>query len=153
MATINADKEIVQGRLNKYFDAFREEQIDGVNFETMPLREEVPLIKQVSYSPEKDIFEIVFDYQEKVIAKKADNVIFIEDIREHLVGIQVIQVKAKMIQEIIIEVITNLDRVIQAARIRQNPSVQEVAALDIEQRKIDFFKEVLQQDLPTLVNS
>ncbi len=153
MATISLDKEVAQNRLNKYFDSFRSEQINGVDFDTMPLKEEVPLIKQVSYNPQKDIFEIVFDYQEKVIPKKTGNVVFIEDDKGYLAGIQVMQIKTRGIQEIILEVATNLDRVIQAARVKQNPSIQEVDALDIEQRKIDFFKEVVQKDLPTLVPS
>lgn len=153
MATINVDKDIVQGRLNKYFDSFRSEQINGVNFDTMPLREEVPLIKQVSYNPEKDIFEVVFDYQERVIPKKTGNVVFIEDTQNHLVGVQIIQIQERGVKEITLEVITNLDKVIQTARIKQNPSIQELADLDIEQRKVDFFKEVVREDLPTLIHS
>ncbi len=144
---------ILQNRLNKYFDSFREESINGVPFNIMPPKDKVPLIKQCNYDKDKDLFEIVFDYQANVRFNPKDNVIFIEDAQGRLVGIQVVGLKEKNIATITLEVIATLDNFIKAARVsftkKTNP--EEIAKIDLEERKMDFFKEVITQEFPSLI--
>lgn len=147
------DKGVVQSRLSKYFDSFREERINGVAFNIMPAKEDVPLIKQVSYDKTKDIFEVVFEYKSKINLKQQGNIIFIEDTESRLVGIQVIKLRENDIAAITLQIITTLDRVIQAARVEleTHPNSKEIAKIDLEERKADFFKDIVKKELPNLV--
>ena len=153
MDTLNIlDRKQVQNRLSKYFDSFRQEEINGVPFNIMPPKEDIPLVKQVSYDKDKDIFEIIFEYKSTVNKKSDGNVNFIEDMQGRLVGIQVNEIKKNDIKTVTVEIIATLDRVIQAARVNleeQNP--KNVAIMDMEQRKADFFKDIVQQEMPELV--
>ena len=153
MDTLNIlDRKQVQNRLSKYFDSFRQEEINGVPFNIMPPKEDIPLVKQVSYDKDKDIFEIIFEYKSTVNKKSDGNVNFIEDMQGRLVGIQVNEIKKNDIKTVTVEIIATLDRVIQAARVNleeQNP--KNVAIMDMEQRKADFFKDIVQQEMPALV--
>lgn len=144
---------ILQNRLNKYFDSFREENINGVPFNIMPPKDKVPLIKQCNYDKEKDIFEIIFDYQANVRLSPKDNVIFIEDAQGRLVGIQVLGLRQKNITTITLEVIATLNNFIRAARVSfiKKTDPEEIAKIDLEERKMDFFKEVITQELPNIV--
>ncbi len=154
METINTlNTSIVQNRLNKYFNSFQEERINGVPFNIMPPKEAVPLIRQVAYDKDKDIFEIVFKFEATVKLNRQGNIIFIEDTEGHLVGIQVIKLRENDINKVTLEIIANLDKVIQAARIKleSNPSPKDAVALDLEERKADFFKEIIKTEMPNLV--
>jgi len=146
---------ILQNRLNKYFDSFREESINGVPFNIMPPKDKVPLIKQCNYNKENDIFEIIFDYQANVRRNRKGNVIFIEDAQGRLVGIQVVGLREKSIAKITLEVIATLDNFIKAARISftKKTDPEEIGKIDLEERKMDFFKEVVTQELPNLVTT
>lgn len=147
------DKERVQNRLKEYFDTFREEKINGVPFNIMPPREEVPLVKQVSYNREKDIFEIVFEYKSTVRVNQQGNVAFIEDTQGRLVGIQVNAVQKNGVKKITLEIISTIDKIIQAARVQleNNPDPKNVAIADLEERKGDFFKGIVENEMPSLV--
>lgn len=147
------DREKVQNRLKEYFDTFREENINGVPFNIMPPKEEVPLVKQVSYNREKDVFEIVFEYKSTVKVNQQGNVVFIEDSQGRLVGIQVSQLRKNDINKITLEIIASLDKVIQAARVKleTNPDPKDVVAADLEERKADFFKGIVETEMPSLV--
>lgn len=147
------DREMVQNRLKSYFDTFREETINGVPFNIMPPREEVPLIKQVSYDRQKDIFEIVFEYKSTVRVNQQGNVAFIEDTQGRLVGIQVIELQKNDVNKITLEIISTIDKIIQAARVKleKNPDPRNVAIADLEGRKADFFKNIIETEMPSLV--
>jgi hypothetical protein len=147
------DKTQAQNRLSKFFDSFREEKIQGVSFNLMPPKTEVPLIKQVAYDKTKDVFEIVFEYQSEVVKKKQGVISFIEDNQGRLVGIQIYDVKKNDINKITLEIIANLDEVIQNARVslEQKVSFRDVAKLDLEERKAEFFKEIVEKHLSELV--
>lgn len=153
MDTLNIlDRKQVQNRLSKYFDSFREEEINGVPFNIMPPKEDVPLVKQVSYDKDKDIFEIIFEYKSTVNKKSDGNVNFIEDMQGRLVGIQVNGIKKNDIKTVTVEIIATLDRVIKAARVNlEELNPKNVAIMDMEQRKADFFKDIVQQEMPALV--
>jgi hypothetical protein len=146
---------VLQNRLNKYFDSFREENINGVPFNIMPPKDKVPLIKQCNYNEEKDIFEIVFDYQANVRLNRKGNVIFIEDAQGRLVGIQVLGLREKSIATITLEVIATLDNFIKAARVSftKKTDPEEIAKIDLEERKMDFFKDIIREEIPNLVKA
>ena len=155
LSSIDPDK--AQSRLNQHFDSFREEYINGVPFGLMPKRQDIPLVKKVAYDAREDMFEIVFQYEANVSKKKNDEVVFIENASGALVGIQIEGVKKNGIEEVRIEVLCNkIDNAIQAAKIgfkKQNQSALEAANSDIEKRKVDFFKDVIRQDLSNLVTA
>lgn len=143
----------LQNRLSKYFNSFREENINGVPFNIMPPKEKVPLIKQCSYNQGNDVFEIVFDYKTQVNTKRQDNVIFIEDMQGRLVGIQIIDLKQKNIKKFTLEIITTLDNFIKTARVNFADKVdpEEIANMDLEERKMSFFKDVVSKELSSAV--
>jgi hypothetical protein len=147
------DRKAVQEKVNKFFDTYREEKINGVNFQLMPAVGDIPEIKKVCYSPDDDTFEILFAKPEKVIKNVQGDVVFLEDSQKRLVGIQIMNIKTEGIEKIKLDITSTLDQKIANAKIAldKNPTPQGVAQIDIEGRKIDFLKTFVEEDMSNLV--
>lgn len=142
-------------RLSEHFDTFREEEIGGrgIAFAIMPLKQDVPLIKQASYNRKTDIFEIVFEYTEEVIYKDSGFVTFIEERDESLVGIRIKGIRSLKVKEVVLRVVATLDKVIQEAQLEIKGDLESIARLSIEKRKVDFLKDVINEEIPKVVSS
>ena len=150
LSTIPTDK--VQKMLETYFNGFREESIGGTLFSLLPRKENTPLIERVTYDKNMDIFTIAFRYKEDVRLNRQGNVSFIEDSEGKLVGIQVTNVREDNVEEIRVEVGTTLDNKIASAKVAlQMDNPRNVARLDVEKRKVDFFKDIVRDEMPELV--
>ena len=147
------NRKEVQEKVNKFFDTYREEKINGVIFQLMPAIGDIPQVKRVVYSPSDDTFEILFAKPEKVIKNVKDDVVFLEDPQKRLVGIQIKNVKTKGIEKIKLDITSTLNEKITNAKVEldKNPTPQGVAQIDIEGRKIDFLKTFIKEDMSKLV--
>lgn len=148
-----AIEERLQNSLPRYFDSFREETINGVPFRIMPPQDKIPLIKRAGYDEKMDIFEIIFEYQDIASSKQSGNIVFIEDAIGRLIGIQIIGLKKNNVEAIALEVVTTLDDFIKAARVNltkgSNPS--DIGNIDLEERKLDFFKDSIRENLSQIL--
>ncbi len=147
------DRKAVQEKVNKFFDTYREEKINGVMFQLMPAVGDIPEIKRVGYSPTDDTFEILFFMPDKVKKIDRGDVIFLEDIQNRLIGIQIKNIVHTGIAKIKLDITSTLEQKITNAKIAldKNPTPQGVAQIDIEGRKIDFLKTFIEEDMSALV--
>lgn len=151
--TITLDQQSAQSRLQRYFDQFQTKELNGISIQLLPSRKDIPFVQKIAYLPAEDIFEVIFD--NKSITKKSENdgIVFLEDADNRLVGIQILKPKEKGIQQIEFQVMLDLDNVIEAAKVNVGTDPKLLTRLDIEERKVDFLKDIFQNDFDKLVSA
>lgn len=148
------DKNVLQNRINEYFDSFRDVDLNGRTFRLMPTKNDVPLIKEIFYNPHQDTFNIIFESRDVVNTKMQHSIEFLEDSNGKLIGIRINDLKKNDVNTIKLEIISTLDDVIKGASVNlgKNPSLKALAEINIEQRKVDFFKDFMENDFNKLVD-
>ena len=149
------DKGLLQNRINKYFNSFEEVDFGGKKFNLMPIKNDIPLVKDISYNSTKDIFTIIFYTRDIVSTKKHDDIEFLEDTSGKLIGIKILNLKNKDRNVVDLKIVSDLDDVIKSAKVRigKKPSFRDLAQVNIEQRKVAFFKDFIRDQLPDLIEA
>ncbi len=145
-------QEKIQKKVDSFFSSYREEKINGVTFQLMPAVGDIPQIKSACYDAVKDIVQILFFTPDKPSKRPQGAVVFLEDSQNRLAGIQILDVKKKAIEDIKVEITSTLNEIKEVIiKLGQNPEPKRVARIDIEGRKIDFFKAVIEEDMSDLI--
>ena len=74
------DLEKYNENFDKIYNSFSKETVGNNQIKLMPPLSNKPKIQRLSYDKEKDVFEIVFKFDNASRTKKSDNVIFVENI-------------------------------------------------------------------------
>ncbi|MCR5189211.1 MAG: hypothetical protein K6C97_09770, partial [Treponema sp.] len=107
------DLEKYNENFDKIYNSFSKETVGNNQIKLMPPLSNKPKIQRLSYDKEKDIFEIVFKFDDAATTKLSDNVIFVENINGELLAVQITSFSKLKVEKIKISIKSTLDAKIQ----------------------------------------
>lgn len=139
------DLEKYNENFDKIYNSFSKETVGNNQIKLMPPLSNKPKIQRLSYDKEKDVFEIVFKFDNASRTKKSDNVIFVENNNGELLAVQITSFSRLKVEKIKISIKSTLDAKIQQLSLYIQKKERIVENI-IDKRKLNFVKSVIQND-------
>lgn len=139
------DLEKYNENFDKIYNSFSKETVGNNQIKLMPPLSNKPKIQRLSYDKEKDVFEIVFKFDNASRTKKSDNVIFVENNNGELLAVQITSFSKLKVEKIKISIKSTLDAKIQQLSLYIQKKERIVENI-IDKRKLNFVKSVIQND-------
>ena len=143
---MNALKNKIEKRLEVICNQFIEEHIGDAKLKLMPPKDNIPIIKNIYYEKNTDIFKIYFneEYNYHTIKSKS-NIDFLEDQLGHLMAIHIKNFSKLNIENIMLNIFTTIKNEIEQV------SLQLIAKHDIlnnviDKRKLMFLNDVVKNN-------
>jgi hypothetical protein len=140
----------IEKTIQKYFETFIIETVNGIQIKTLPTKDKVPIVEQYGYDESLDIFEIIFKKcdQNDIIKKVKDFIIFIESKKGELLAIQIVEFKKHRIEKIKVTVNASINNEIQDLQMELSANQNiDISNTIIEKRKLEFLNDVIKNNL------